>query len=318
MRVGGIERVHCYGGFASGALEAAKEALGGRELVACRTAPEFAGELHRVEAVLGFGMPVEDWSVAGRLRLVHLIGSGVDSLLPAKGLSPDVRVANARGLSAPAMAEFAVAMLLALAKRVPDVLASQRAREWRRHPPMTVSGATLLVVGAGPVGREVAKRGRALGMRVIGVRRTTGRVAEFDETHGAERFAELAARADAIVMAVPATARTRRLLDAAVLGRCRPGCLIVNVSRGEVVDEEALAARLRAGSLGGAALDVFEREPLPVTSPLWGAPNTILTPHVSWSSPDYPARLAHLFAENVRRVESGEPVINPVDPAQGY
>ncbi|MEU8247326.1 D-2-hydroxyacid dehydrogenase [Nonomuraea sp. NPDC048916] len=318
MRVGRIDRVHCYGRFAIRALEAAKDTLDDRELVACRTAAEFAGELGRVEAVLGLGMPVDDWSPAGRLRLVHLIGSGADSLLPAKGLSPAVRVASARGVSAPAMAEFAIAMLLALAKRVTDVLASQQRREWRPHPPMLVSGATLLVVGAGPVGREVARRGRALGMRVIGVRRTAGPVAEFDETHRAEDLAELAARADAIVMAVPATARTRRLLDAGVLDRCRPGCLVVNVSRGEVVDEEELAVRLRAGSLGGAALDVFEREPLPVTSPLWGAPNTILTPHVSWSSPDYPAQVARLFVENLHRVESGEPVINPVDTAHGY
>lgn len=318
MRAGKIGTVHCYGRLAIDMLTASRSSLGDRELVACRTPSEFLAELDRVEAVLGIGMPVEDWSRAGRLRLIHLVGSGADSILPARGLPPGVRIANARGISAPAMGEYAIAMLLGLAKGLPRVLESQRAREWRRHHPILLSGLPLLVVGAGPVGREVARRGRALGAYVIGVRRDGAPVAEFDETHPAERFAELAARAGAIVMAVPATPLTRGMLNAGVLDRCAPTCLIVNISRGDVVDEDELAARLHAGTLGGAALDVFQREPLPPGSPLWDAPNTILTPHISWSSPDYPKRVAALFVENLERVESGRPVINPVDDSRGY
>jgi D-2-hydroxyacid dehydrogenase (NADP+) len=229
-----------------------------------------------------------------------------------------VAVANARGLSAPAMAEFAVAMLLALAKRLPEVLASQRERAWERHHPVLLAGGTLLVAGAGPVGREVARRAGALGMTVIGVRSDPVPVPEFDETHPATRFADLAGQADAIVLAVPATPRTRHLLDGPTLDRCRPACLIVNVSRGEVVDEHALADRLRRGTIGGAALDVFETEPLLAGSPLWDAPRAILTPHVSWSSPDYRRRLVELFARNLERVERGEPVLTPIDLARGY
>ncbi|WP_433377984.1 D-2-hydroxyacid dehydrogenase [Streptosporangium sp. CA-115845] len=318
MRVGKITKVHCYGRFAIDALDASMSALGGRRLIACRTETEFVAELGQIEAVLGIGMPVDNWSRAERLRLIHLIGSGADSLLPAKGLSSDVQVANARGISAPAMAEFAVSTLLGLTKRLPDALTSQHAREWKRHHPRLISGATLLVVGAGPVGREVAQRARALGMYVIGIRRTGAPHPGFDEMHSADRFAQLATRADAIVMAVPATARTRQMLNADVLDRCTANCLIINVSRGDVIDEEALSARLHAGVLGGAALDVFQREPLPATSPLWDAPNTIITPHVSWSTPDYPSRVVDLFFTNIERVESGQPVINPVDHVRGY
>ncbi|MFG1945842.1 D-2-hydroxyacid dehydrogenase [Nonomuraea sp. NPDC048826] len=310
--------MHAYGTFAIDAVAGAPDVLRDREVVTCPTPESFARELDRVEAVLGFGMRVPDWSAAGRLRLVHLVGSGADSILPAAGLSPDVPVAAARGVSAPAMAEFAVAMLLALAKRLPEVLASQRSRTWERHHPVLLSGSTLLVAGAGPVGREVAVRARALGMTVIGVRGEPVPVPEFDETHPAGSFAELAGRADAIVLAVPATPLTRHLLDGKVLDRCRPSCLIVNVSRGEVVDERELAARLRAGSIGGAALDVFEKEPLPQDSPLWDAPGAILTPHVSWSSPGYTRKVVELFARNLERVERGQPVINPVDLARGY
>ncbi|MFC5813753.1 D-2-hydroxyacid dehydrogenase [Nonomuraea harbinensis] len=318
MRAGRIGTVHCYGRFAVDAVSRAGAVLGDREVVACRTPESFLAELDRVEAVLGLGMRVPDWSVARRLRLIHLVGSGADSILPAAGLSPDVRVAAAKGLSAPAMAEFAVAMLLALAKRLPEVLASQRSRAWEPHHPVVLSGGALLVAGAGPVGREVARRAKALGMDVIGVRNGPDPVPEFDETHPAGRFAELAGRADAIVLAVPATPLTRHLLDGKVLDRCRPSCLIVNVSRGEVVDERELAARLRAGSIGGAALDVFEKEPLPPVSPLWDAPGAILTPHVSWSSPGYGRQVVELFARNLERVERGEPVVNPVDLARGY
>ncbi|WP_157594460.1 D-2-hydroxyacid dehydrogenase [Streptosporangium amethystogenes] len=318
MRVGEITKVHCYGRFAIDALEASTSSLGDRQLVACRTESEFIAELDRIEAVLGIGMPVEDWSRAGRLRLIHLIGSGADSLLPARGLPTHVQVANARGISAPAMAEFALSMLLSLAKRLPGALASQHAREWKRHHPRLISGATLLVVGAGPVGRELARHARALGMHVIGIRKSGAPCPEFDEMHETARFAELAARADAIVMAVPATAQTHQMLNADILDRCTPNCLIINVSRGDVIDEEALSARLHAGVLGGAALDVFQREPLPATSPLWDAPNTIITPHVSWSTPDYRSRVVDLFFTNIERVESGQPVINPVDHALGY
>ncbi|MGI5267672.1 D-2-hydroxyacid dehydrogenase [Nonomuraea sp. CA-218870] len=316
--MGRIGTVHCYGGFAIDAVSQAEAVLGDREVVTCPTPESFLAELHRVEAVLGLGMRVPDWSAAPRLRLIHLVGSGADSILPAHGLSPDVRVAGARGLSAPAMAEFAVAMLLALAKRLPEVLASQRARVWERHRPVVLSGGTLLVAGAGPVGREIARRAGALGMTVIGVRGDPVPVPEFDETHPAARFAELAARADAIVLAVPATPRTRHLLDGGVLDRCRPSCLIVNVSRGEVVDEHALADRLRAGSIGGAALDVFQKEPLPEDSPLWDAPGAILTPHVAWSSPGYSRKVVELFAHNLERVERAEPVVNPIDLTRGY
>lgn len=310
-----VRVIHAVGRVAAGAGEAAADILG-VELVVVR---EAAGlELADVDVLVGVALLRGDWSGAGRLRLVQLAGSGADRFLPAPGLPPAVEIANARGVAAPEMAEFAVASLMAMAKRLPESWENQRARRWHRTTPRLLAGGRAVVVGAGPVGRQVAGRLRALGMSVTGVRRSAQPCVDFDEVVAPAELGARVATADAVVIAVASTADTKGMFDADLLGRCAPGCLVVNVARGDVLDEVALAALLRSGHLGGAALDVVVTEPLPADDPLWTTPGLLVTPHVSWYSPDYLRRVGELLAENVRRVERGEPARNRVDPELGY
>lgn len=311
-----IPLVHGYGAFAERVLTAAD--LAGRQAVVWQDPDQLRAGLGDVQALLGVAFPPLDWSAARRLRLVQLAGSGADGLLPAQGLPATAVIANSRGLSAPAMAEFAVAALLALAKRFPAALSHQRAHRWQPEPPMLLRGSRAVVLGTGPVGTEVAKLLRALGMAVTGVRRTAQPAPAFDEVRTIDDLHDALTGAHAVVVAVPATQRTRAMLDADALRRCEPGCLLVNVARGGVVEERAVVRLLRSGHLGGAALDVFAAEPLPVDSPLWDAPGALLTPHISWTTPGYERMVVELFLDNVARVERGAPVRNCVDPTLGY
>jgi len=311
-----IGTLHAYGAFAATVFDAFPPT--GRRLVRWASPDQLAAGLGEVEALLGVAFPALDWSAATRLRLVHLAGSGTDRFLPAPGLPGSVVVANARGLSAAAMAEFALAAVLALAKRLPRAYGNQLARRWQATPPVVLAGGRAVVLGAGPVGRAVGRLLRAVGLSVVGVRRTAEACAEFDRTVTVDRLDAELAQAQVLVVAAPLTSDTRGLLDEARLRRCPPGTLLVNVSRGGIVDEEAVASLLHSGHLGGAALDTFAHEPLPVSSPLWSAPDALLTPHVSWTTPGYERAVAELFLANVERIERGEPVVNQVDVGLGY
>lgn len=316
MSVGRIETVHAFGRYAGGIVTAAD--LGGRDVVVWTSPDELAAGLSDVEVMVGVGFPSPDWAGATRLRLIQIGGAGIDGLLPATNLSPGVLVANARGLSAAAMSEFALATVLALAKRLPAALRHQAAHEWQRERPMMLGGRRAVVLGAGAVGRGVARMLRALGMTVAGVRRTPVDCEDFDETHGPEALEHLLDDAAVVVIALASTPATRGLLDESRLERCAQGCLVVNVARGDVIDEVAVDRLLRSGHLGGAALDVFATEPLAPSSPLWDAPNLIVTPHISWSSPDYGRRVGELVAENIDRLERGVEVLNLVESEFGY
>src|SRR5690606_32440180 len=243
------------------------------------------------------------WSSAHQLRLIQLAGSGADGLLPARGLPAAALIANSRGLSAPAMAEFAVAAVLALAKRFPAALSHQRAHRWQAEPPMVLRGCRAVVVGTGPVGTAVARLLRALGMVVTGVRRTGQPAPDFDDVRTVEDLHDALTGAHVVVVAVPATDRTRALLDADARRRCAPGGRLVTVARGGVAAEVAVATLLRSGPLAGAALVVSAADPLPADSPLWDAPGALRTPHVSWTTPGYERMVAELFLDNVARVE---------------
>jgi phosphoglycerate dehydrogenase-like enzyme len=178
----------------------------------------------------------------------------------------------------------------------------------------------MVIVGLGAVGGAVARAAAALGVRVSGVRRNpaAGRPEGVSAVTGPDRLPALLPTADAVVLAAPLTASTRSLIGAPELALMKPGAILVNVARGKLVDERALDDALARGALGGAALDVFEREPLDPASPLWDRPNVILTPHTSGFRQDYWEAVADLFIENARRLESGQPLLNLVDKRAGY
>ena len=288
------------------------------ETVCWRTDEEFVQGLPEAEVVLAYRPPRGHWAAASRLRLLQMSGAGIDKLLPAPDLSPEVRIANARGIHGAHMSEFALAMMLAFEKRLPTWLEHQQKREWVYHGMGSLAGKTLGILGLGAIGGDVARIGAALGLHVIGTQRTPKPVAGVQAVLPPERTAELLRQSDFLVVLLPLTDETRGLLDAEMLACLPRHAVLVNLARGGIVDEDALAAALRERRLRGAALDVFEREPLPRESPLWELPNAILTPHVSGWFPGYADGVAEILGENLARLASGEPLVNEVDPDRGY
>ena len=265
----------------------------------------------RLRAVLA-GMP--------RLRWVHTFSAGVDRHVPEMAAYERVQLTNNTGAYDVPIAEHVVAMLFAAAKRVPEHLAAQGRHEWQREVPHAeLRDAALVILGMGSIGSELARLAVGLGMRVIGVRRDAGRPAPgVLRIVPPERFAEAAREADYLAVTAALTPQTRGMVSAEILRALKPTAWVINIARGPIVDEAALAAALAERRIGGAALDVFETEPLPADSPLWSLDNAILTPHVSNSSPRVRERSLALVTENVRRFKAGESLLNLVDRAVGY
>jgi phosphoglycerate dehydrogenase-like enzyme len=216
--------------------------------------------------------------------------------------------------------------MLAFVRKLHLARDAQRERRWTQEalwaePPEfgQIGGTTLGVVGFGTTGTAIASRARAMGARVIAVRRNPASdPAPADEQWGEDNLARLIAESDWMVLAAPLTDRTRGLIGAYAIARMKPGAVLINLGRGALVDEAALITALAEGKIAGAALDVFEHEPLDAESPLWSMPNVILTPHVSGFGPRYWERAVDLFRGNLRRFLGGEPLVNVVDKRAGY
>lgn len=253
------------------------------------------------------------------LRWVQGFSAGTDLHVYQDMLARGLLLTNAAGASAPTVAQTAIAGLLALARGFPRIAEAQRNREWRPlsnagAQPRDLAGQTALVVGTGPIGQEIGRLCRALGLRAVGVRRNAaaGTPPGFDAATGFAALAEALPSADWLVLACPLTETTRGLIDAEALALLPPGAHLVNVSRGGVVVEADLLAALRSGRLAGAFLDVFTAEPLPPDSPFWGLPNVIVSPHSAAASDGLAHRVAAVFCDNLRRWRSGEPLRNLV------
>jgi D-2-hydroxyacid dehydrogenase (NADP+) len=278
------------------------------------------------DAVFTWTMTPEMLARARRLRWVHSSAVAVGTLPLRELAARGVTVTNSRGIQSEAIAEHVIACLLALAKRLPLVFDHQRARRWAQNDmvghasPWLVKGQTMGVIGLGTIGQAVAARAAALGMRVVGVRRRPERGPSpgVDEVIGPAQVGDVFASSDVLVLAAPWTGSTDRLVDAAAIARMKRGAVFINVARGQLVDEDALASALGRGHLAGAALDVFEEEPLPPASPLWSLPNTIVTPHTSGFRADHWDAVVELFEAQIDRFRSGLPLLNIVDPDAGY
>ncbi|HEV2012185.1 MAG TPA: D-2-hydroxyacid dehydrogenase [Candidatus Limnocylindria bacterium] len=255
-----------------------------------------------------------------KLRWVHTFSAGVDRHVPEMAKYERVVLTNNTGAYDVPIAEHVIAMIFAAAKRVPEHLAAQSRHEWQREVPHAeVRDATLVILGMGSIGGELARLAAGVGMRVIAIRRDATRPAQgVDRVVPPERFAEVASEADYLAVTAALTPQTRGMVSADILRVLKPTAWVINIARGPIVDESALIAALTERRIGGAALDVFEREPLPGDSPLWTLDNAMLTPHVSNSSPRVRERSLALVAENVRRFKAGEPLLNVVDRTIGY
>ena len=260
-----------------------------------------------------------------KLRWVHTFSDGVDRHVPEMANYEGVALTNNSGAYDAPIAEHVIAMIFAAAKRVPEHLAAQSRHEWQREKPHAeVRDATLVILGMGSIGGELARLACGVGMRVIGVRRDASRrdgippPSGVDRIVSVDRLMDVVPDADYLAVTAALTPQTRGLVSAEVLRALKPTAWVINIARGPIVDEAALATALAEKRIGGAALDVFETEPLPAGSPLWSFDNAILTPHVSNSSPRVRERSLALVVENVRRFKAGEPLLNLVDRARGY
>ncbi len=258
-----------------------------------------------------------------RLRWVQSTAGGAGEQVRAAGLTAEelqrVAVTKAGGVHVGPLAEFAMFGLLAFTKGLPRLLADTQARRWEHYPMAELAGATLLIVGFGSIGAEVARLAKSFGMRVIAVNRT-GHVASpsVDEARPSRFLADLLPVAHGVVITLPLTEETRGMIDAAAISRMRADAVLVNVGRGGVVDEAALVQALEQGRLAGAALDVFATEPLPPDSPLWGLPNVLISPHTAGLSKRENERVVPLFIENLRRYLAGDELLSRVDPVLLY
>lgn len=255
---------------------------------------------------------------APRLRWIHLTGAGIEHVLPLTWLPPGAVLTNNSGVHAPKAAEFAAAAILMLNNRIPFHVTNQRRARWEQRFNGTVAGKTLVIVGVGAMGGAAARSAKALGMRVLGVRRSRRPHPSVDRMFGPEELDRLLPRADFVLVTAPLTSQTRGLVGRKQLDLLRPDAGLINMGRAGVVDYPALADKLARGEIAGAVLDVFDPEPLPADSPLWGTPNLILTPHVSSDAPNYADRTLDLVFRNLRRHLGGQPLHNVVDPAREY
>jgi phosphoglycerate dehydrogenase-like enzyme len=257
--------------------------------------------------------------VAPRLRWVQASMAGAGEVARKAGLQDtDVVVTTASGVYSGPLAEFAMMALLQHVKNLDRLRRDKAEKRWREAHTDTLYGKTLCIVGMGNIGRAVAARARPFGLRVVGVKRAIREDDEAwdyaDELYPARDLRSALREADYVVVTLPGTPETHRLLDAEAISAIKPGAYAVNVGRGKTVDEETLVEALKSGRLSGAALDVFEEEPLPEESPLWELPNVILSPHSTDNVPGLTNELqSELFRDNLRRYLDGEPLVNELD-----
>ncbi len=277
---------------------------------------------------------------APRLRWIQGHYAGVDRLISQPLVqSEDVILTTTSGIHAPNMAEYTLAMMLAFAHKLPTMFRLQQKSDWPENKfdlltPRELRGATLGIVGYGSIGRATAHLAQVFGMQVLATKRDVFHPAALNEYHvpgtgdpeglavnrmyPPEALKSMVAECDFVQVTVPSTPTTQHLIDEAVLAAMRKTAVLINVARGDVVDEAALIKALQAKQIGGAALDVFEQEPLPAESPLWKLDNVIISPHIAGNTDHYNESAADVFAQNLERYLTGQEMLNRVDRRRGY
>lgn len=275
----------------------------------------------RANVVFTLDVPMDLPPLAPNLRWIQAIGSGVGQYVSARLPEGGIVLTNGAGIGAPPIAEWVLARVLQIVKLLPEHDAAAREHRWESTLGGQLAGKTMAVIGLGAIGREVARRARAFGVRLLGVRRSwkPGMTdADVDEVFGPDALLDVLRRSDIAVLAAPGTDENDNLFDAEAFAAMPPGSIFVNVARGTLVDEQALIDALASGHLCAAATDVARKEPLPADDPLWSAPNLLISPHSSTSGEGYAQRAFDLFCRNLERFVAGEPLQNVVDLSAGY
>ncbi len=285
------------------------------------------GELRDAEVVFTISLRPEQFAMARNLRWIHAPTAAVHQFLYPEAIASDVIITNSREVHGPVVAEHVMGLIFALAKKIPQAALLQQKRTWGQETiwkegphPHEIAGATLGLIGVGSIGRRVARMACALGMHVIAVREHVekGNPEGVEQVFAIPDLGELLKRSDFVVIAAPLIPATQKLINAARLGQMKPSAYLINVGRGPQVDEAALVDALRARRIAGAALDVFDREPLPSDSLLWSLDNLLITPHTAGLTDKLWHRHYELFSENLRRYRAGGPLLYVVDKQKGY
>jgi phosphoglycerate dehydrogenase-like enzyme len=283
-------------------------------------------EIIDAEIAVTWSVRPEQIKSAKKLRWIHSPAAAVHQLIFPELVESDIVLTNAREVHGPVVAEHVIAQIFALAKKIPDAVRLQEKHDWGQQrmwdevPRVReVAGATIGLVGLGSIGRAVAKSAKALGMRVVAVREHPEKGSDgADSVFGPDQIDEVFRQGDYVVLAAPVTSQTKSLVNAARLALMKPDACLINVARGQLIDEAALASALREKKVGGAALDVFPKEPLAADSPLWDIPNLLITPHTAALTDKLWERHYALFTENLRRYVGGRELRGVVDKRRGY
>jgi phosphoglycerate dehydrogenase-like enzyme len=284
-------------------------------------------DLRAAEILFAVSLRPEQFAAMGKLRWIHAPTAAVNQLLFAELANSDVVVTNSREVHGPAVAEHVMALIFALARKIPQAAAFQHRRIWGQESiwndgvhPREIAGATLGLIGIGSIGRRVAQMASALGMRVIAAREHVekGNPEGVQEVFAPSALDEMLRQSDYVVLAAPLIPATTHLMNAERLAAMKPEACLINVGRGAQLDEAALVEALRARRIAGAALDVFDSEPLPPDSPLWSVENLLITPHIASQTEKVWLRQFELFSENLRLYLQHQPLRFVVDKRKGY
>ncbi|MGB0388481.1 MAG: D-2-hydroxyacid dehydrogenase [Ardenticatenaceae bacterium] len=298
-----------------------KEVAPDANVVRTRDENQIEAILHDLEVVAGW-VPRELVLKAPGLRWMQQWWSGADWVLSTPDAKRDFVLTNMSGVHPIQMSEHILGLMLAFSRQLHNAIRAQSRNEWRRVPGETLSelaGKTILLVGVGAIGQRTAQVASAFGMRVLGIRRSPSKsVPHVEKMLPPDQLLSILPEADFVVIAAPLTPETRGMIGQAALQRMKKTAYLINIGRGEIVDQACLVQVLQKGGIAGAGLDVFEKEPLPKESPLWQMENVIITAHYAGASQGYHQRAFAIFIDNLRRYQAGEPLRNVVNKELGY
>ncbi len=277
--------------------------------------------LAEAEIIYGFRLPENVIARAPKLKWFQTMSAGVDRFLDDDFKRSLVVMASVSGIHATPIGEFVLGLMLMFAKQAPLAFQQKQQKLWKSFLAAPLRGKTVGIVGLGNIGREVARLAKAFRMRVVATRRSAGksrRARHVDRLYPREQLRQLLAESDFVVLTLPLTKETHRIIGEAELRSMKPTAYLINIARGNLIDEAALVRALQEQRIAGAGLDVFSKEPLPADSPLWEFPNVIISPHIAGGMEDYQERATDVFVENLRRYLKGGKLLNIVDKKRGY
>lgn len=262
--------------------------------------------IEKMDILLVLRISDEQIKKASRLQWVQATTSGVDYIVNLPSLRKEVLITSTRGVHGPQMSEMAFLLMLALNRNFPQIIRNQNQRAWERWPGKLLDRKKVGIVGVGAIGGEIARKCKAFGMTVFGVDIIKRKVDGLDHFYGPEELLEMIREVDYLILVVPSTPQTEKMIGAKELSSMKPTAFLISIGRGEVVDEEALINLLKSEKIAGAAIDAFRTEPLPRDHPFWGMKNVIVTPHVGGVSERDVEQVLSVFEENLRRFLRGE------------